>query len=178
LKLHKQAVDAVAATHFSTITCHIGLTRGVPISNSIASRHLGELVQYAKPKGVTIALENLKKAPTSDLRMLERWVRDSGAATTLDLGHALSCRNYLDKQAAIFDFIDRMGDRLIEVHFYEKETDRHYAPENMEVLGPILDRLLQTACRWWTIELDDVNELQQTRAMVWEYLATARRNAM
>jgi hypothetical protein len=40
----------------------------------------------------------------------------------------------------------------------------------MTVLGPIVDRLLATGCRWWTVELDDPAEALATRAVLLEYL--------
>jgi hypothetical protein len=60
---------------------------------------------------------------------------------------------------------------LKEVHFYESETGIHHAPHDMSVLGPIVDQLLLTDCKWWTIELDDFNEILNTRKLVADYLA-------
>jgi len=56
--------------------------------------------------------------------------------------------------------------RLVEVHFYESETDRHWAPSNMDILGPIVDRLIATHCRWWTIELEDTQDVLRTRQLL------------
>ena len=41
----------------------------------------------------------------------------------------------------------------------------------MTILGPIVDRLLDTQCRWWTIELDDYDDALYTRALLLDYLA-------
>ncbi|MEJ2212057.1 MAG: hypothetical protein P8129_23905 [Anaerolineae bacterium] len=43
----------------------------------------------------------------------------------------------------------------------------------MITLGPIVDRLIGTKCRWWTIELDDYDEALATRALLLDYLSEA-----
>jgi hypothetical protein len=53
---------------------------------------------------------------------------------------------------------------------YERETDRHHPPKDMRVLGPIIDRLIDTECDWWTIELDDYDEALETRRLLLDYL--------
>ena len=68
------------------------------------------------------------------------------------------------------------ADRLVEAHMYERETDRHYPPQDMAVLGPIIDRLLAAPlCTWWTIELNDCDEALATRALLLDYLRTKQR---
>ena len=70
----------------------------------------------------------------------------------------------------ILDFVEIMSRRLQEVHMYERETDRHHPPKDMSVLGPIVNRLLDTECDWWTIELDDYDEALDTRKLLLGYL--------
>ena len=65
--------------------------------------------------------------------------------------------------------IDLAAERLVEVHFYESETDRHWAPRDMDILGPIADKLITTDCRWWTIELEDTQEVLSTRRLLIDY---------
>ena len=72
---------------------------------------------------------------------------------------------------SVFDFVDLCDSRIWEVHLYERETDRHYPPRDMNILGPIVDRLLDTQCRWWTIELNDYGDALYTRALLVDYLA-------
>ena len=54
---------------------------------------------------------------------------------------------------------------------YERETDRHHPPQDMSILGPIVDRLQETPCNWWTIELTDYAEALSTRTLLLDYLA-------
>ncbi|MBN1582525.1 MAG: sugar phosphate isomerase/epimerase, partial [Anaerolineae bacterium] len=72
------------------------------------------------------------------------------------------------------DFVDLFADRLREVHMYERESDRHYPPRDMSVLGPIVDRLLGTPCDWWTLELDDYAEALATRTLLLDDLKEKR----
>lgn len=168
LERHKAMVDAVLQYPEPVITCHIGLTRGRRISAKHAVANLTALVEYAAERGVTITLENLKQGPTATPERHIRWASMAGAKITLDLGHALSSSEA--PGVSIEAYIDWVADRLVEVHFYEKETDRHYAPKDMQILGPVVDRLAQTDCRWWTIELENQLEMETTRRMALNYL--------
>jgi hypothetical protein len=89
---------------------------------------------------------------------------------TLDVGHALSGLHVQNGELAATDFVDAFAERLWEAHLYECETDRHHPPQDMTVLGPIVDRLLETQCTWWTIELDDYAEALSTRVLLIDYL--------
>jgi len=89
---------------------------------------------------------------------------------TLDVGHAVSCQRVQDGELTPLDFVEIFADRLREAHMYERETDRHYPPQDMILLGPIVDRLMTTQCGWWTIELDDLNEALATRNLLTDHL--------
>jgi sugar phosphate isomerase/epimerase len=117
---------------------------------------------------VVIALENLRHGPTALPQRHFAWASLTGARITLDLGHALSVDR--DDGMEIKAYIDAVAHRLVEVHYYERETERHHAPADMSVLGPVVDRLMQTDCRWWTIELEDLAEMEATRRMALDYL--------
>jgi hypothetical protein len=66
--------------------------------------------------------------------------------------------------------IDLAAERLMEVHVYESETARHWAPRNMDILGPIVDKLLTTNCRWWTIELEEIRDVLFTWKLLVDHL--------
>lgn len=170
LDRHKALVDAVCAYPEAVITCHIGLTRGRLIDGHRAVANLSVLVDYAAARGVVIALENLKHGPTAVPKNHLSWASLSGARITLDLGHALSTD--ATGGMGMDAYIDAVADRLVEVHYYESETDRHNAPTDMRILGPLVDRLIQTDCRWWTIELEDLTEMAATRRMALDYVET------
>jgi sugar phosphate isomerase/epimerase len=168
LDRHKALVAAVGAIQEAVITCHIGLTQGRRIDSRRALTNLGVLVDYAAAQGVVIALENLRQGPTAIPQRHLAWASMTGARITLDLGHALSANTA--GGMGIKEYIDAVADRLTEVHYYERETERHYAPTDMSVLGPVVDRLMQTDCRWWTLELEDLAEMDATRRMTLDYL--------
>lgn len=165
---HMALVDAVCEYEEPVITCYIGLTRGRGISGKNAVANLTVLVDYARKRGVTIALVNLKQGPTSTPERHVQWARRAGARITLDLGQALSCS--AAQRVKIDDYIDRVADRLVGVHFYEKKTYRRQPPADMRVLGPVVDRLAQTDCRWWTIALENLWEMKVTRRMALNHL--------
>ncbi len=165
---HMALVDAVSEYEEPVITCYIGLTRGRGVSGKHAVANLTALVDYARKRGVTIALVNLKQGPTSTPERHVQWARRAGAKITLDLGHALSCS--AAQRVKIDDYIDRVADRLVGVHFYEKKTYRRHPPADMQVLGPVVDRLAQTDCRWWTIALENLWEMKVTRRMALNHL--------
>ena len=119
--------------------------------------------------GITICLENLRSGPTSNPETVAEWARESGAMITLDIGHAVSCQRVKEGTLTPLDFVETLADRLHEVHMYEREENRHYPPQDMSVLGPIVDRLLDTQCRWWTIELARYDEALATRRLLLGY---------
>lgn len=134
--------------------------------------HLSHLVERGHQLGITVCLENLRRGPTSDPDTVVEWAEASGAAITMDVGHAVSSRRVQEGVLSALDFVDAFSARLVEVHMYEQERDRHYPPTDLSILGPVLDRLLETACSWWTIELDDYAEALATRTLLLDYLAS------
>lgn len=168
LERHKALVDVVSEYDAAVIVCRIGLTEGRGISGKHAIANLTALVDYARKRGVTIGLENLSQGPTATPERHVQWARRAGARIVLDLGHALSAK--AARRVKINAYIDRVADRLVGVHLYEKMTYRHHAPTDMHTLGPVVDRLAQTDCQWWTIELENLAEMQATRRMTLNHL--------
>ena len=154
------------------VTCHIGLAPEQPVDMNRAGDNLGLLVRRAEELGVTLALENLRRGPAADPRQVCRWAEAAGSALTLDVGHALSSQMVHDKTMSMDEIVELFAPRIVEAHYYEKETDRHHPPEDMHILGPVVDRLLQTPCNWWTIELEDLRDIDRTVELTRHYLAT------
>jgi sugar phosphate isomerase/epimerase len=171
LGVHLAALEAMAGRGEQVLTVHIGLIKDDPIDAGRAEENLGRLAARGRELGITVCLENLRQGITSDPERVHGWAEATGAMLTLDVGHMLSCRRVQEGSIAALDFVEIFAGRLVEVHMYERETDRHYPPRNMEVLGPIVDRLLNTGCGWWTIELVDYAEVLVTRALLLEYLS-------
>jgi sugar phosphate isomerase/epimerase len=170
VRVHIAALEAMRGRGEQVITLHVGVNRETPLDRGRTVANLARLVRHAQSLGITVCLENLRRGPTSDPETVVAWARRAGAMITLDVGHAVSCQRVLKGELTPCDFVALFADRLCEVHMYERESDRHYPPRDMSVLGPIVDRLLDTPCRWWTIELDDYDEALATRRLLLGYL--------
>jgi sugar phosphate isomerase/epimerase len=170
MRVHLAVLEAVQGRGEQVITFHIGLDRKAPLDAGRAVANLSRLVKRAQELGITVCLENLRRGATSNPETVLEWVRESGAMITLDVGHAVSCPRVQNGELTALDLVDMFADRLVEAHMYERETDGHYPPQDMTVLGPIVDRLLTTRCTWWTIELNDTAEALVTRTLLLDYL--------
>jgi sugar phosphate isomerase/epimerase len=169
--VHLAALEAMQGRGEQVITIHIGLQWKDPIDDGRAVENLSRLVDRARALGITVCVENLRRGPASDPKRVLSWADRSGAMMTLDVGHAASCQCVQDGELTVVDFVDLFANRLLEVHMYERESDRHYPPQDMRVLGPIVDRLLDTPCTWWTLELEEYAEALATRTLLLDYLA-------
>jgi sugar phosphate isomerase/epimerase len=170
LDVHLTALRTIHGWGQPLITVHIGLDPTTPISPDRAISNLAHVVKYGRELGITVCLENLRRGPTSDPTTLLDWAVASGAMVTLDVGHAISCHQVRSGVLLAADFPHLLAPRLRHVHIYERETDRHYPPKDMALLGPVVDRLLETSADWWTIELDDPAEILQTRRLLLSHL--------
>jgi sugar phosphate isomerase/epimerase len=169
MRLHRDALDAVQGYGEQVITLHIGVKPDASIDAGRVVEHLAHLVAYGRERGITVSIENLRRGPASHPETIAAWANEAGAMITLDVGHAVSNERVINGEFTVADVIVMFEDRLIEVHLYETESDRHYAPHDMRILGPIVDRLRETGCAWWTIELDAYADILRTRRLVQEY---------
>jgi len=172
LALHLKMFDIMAGLGEMVVTVHVGLHPEIELSPQKAIDNLCRLVDYAGKLGITVSLENLRRGMTSNPHTVLDWAKRSGCSITLDLGHVLSSDFTRNGGPDILEVIGMFGSRLEEVHFYEKETDRHYPPKDMAILGPVVDALLETTCTWWTIELGDPHEIGFCRKIIREYNRT------
>lgn len=170
MQVHFNALDTIIGRGEQFVTVHAGISKGISLHAERLTENLTRLVEYGQQRGITVSLENLRRGLTSHPENVRKFVEESGAMITLDVGHAVSCEHVQQGELTVFDFIDLFQNRLVEVHMYEKETDRHYAPQDMRILGPIVDRLLETDCAWWTMELEEYEDILRTRRLLIEYL--------
>ena len=170
LRGHKAVLDAIQGLGEPVLTIHVGLKPDDPIDPQRAIENLAALVAHGNALGITVCLENLRRGYTSHPEIVANWAEKTGAAITLDLGHAASCDDVKTGKCTSLDFIAAFADKLHEIHLYGTETDRHHPPQNITEISSLLDQILQTHCQWWTIELDDYEEVLFTRQMVLEYL--------
>jgi sugar phosphate isomerase/epimerase len=166
LRIHKRALDALLGHGQPVITVHVGLDPRTEILERRAVDNLARLVEYGGKRGITVCLENLRRGPTSHPETLSAWSSKSGALITFDVGHALSCGSVTGGACTAVEFLELVAGRIHEAHIYGRESDRHYPFLRPEDFRPLGDRLRQTPCRWWTIELEDYAEALETRQIV------------
>jgi sugar phosphate isomerase/epimerase len=171
LGLQSSALEAILGRGEQVITVHIGLSRETPLDPGRAVENLTRLSERARQLNITVCLENLRYGPTSNPEVVLTWAKAAGAEITLDVGHAVTSPRVLAGELTVLDYIDIFDGRIFEAHIYERETDRHHPPQDMSILGPIVDRLQETPCNWWTIELTDYAEALSTRTLLLAYLA-------
>jgi len=174
-QVHSQVIEAMSGLGEPVVTVHLNLSSQIPFDPRRAIDNLSRLVEKARESDITVCLENLRRGPTSDPNNVLAWAVESGAMITMDVGHAVSSEYVKEGNISPAEIVDLFRDRLYEAHMYGKEEDRHYPVEDMEVTGPIIDRLVTTSCRWWTIELDDYEEALSTRSLLINYLNKLRK---
>ncbi len=174
LNLHLRALETIQGIGEPFVTFHVGLIPDIPVNPTTAVRNLATLVDYGKKLGITVSLENLRFGPTSNPETVLEWTGKTGAMITMDVGHAVSCDRVNGGELTVCEIVNLFRKQLGEVHFYESETDRHHAPNNMDILGPVVDALLTSDCRWWTIELDTRSDVLQTQQLLADHLTAKR----
>lgn len=172
MQVHLATLETMHRKSEPVVTFHLGLCHREPFDPDKGVKNLALLVDAARKWNITVCLENLRRGPASHPENIAAWAEASGASITLDIGHARSCKRVQSGELLVTDFIDRFAERLYEVHIYGQESDRHYPINNMASFEPIVDRLLETSCRWWTIELEDPLEALSTRELILSYLRT------
>lgn len=170
LRLQMALLEAMQGLGDQVITVHIGLLPTTPLDLGRAQANLVRLAERARELGITLCLENLRRGPTSDPQTVRAWAQQADTMITLDVGHAVSCQAVQRGERTVMDYIATFAARLLEVHLYEREEDRHYPPKDMSILGPIVERLLETRCSWWTLELPTLDEALATRELLLTYL--------
>lgn len=171
LKVHLRTLEKMQGLSEPVVTVHTGLVPALPFREEHFRKNLSRLVQYANRMGVTVCLENLRLGHGSDPFKILQWAEESGAMITLDLGHALGCPRVLNQEMSILQVVELFASRVFGVHIYGKEDEQgHHGVEDIEFFKPLMHRLLQTHCRWWTVELSDPGLAMSTRSKVENYL--------
>ena len=167
LQLHRKTLAAMQGHGEPVITLHAGLDPGLEIRPRRLVDNLSRLAEDARRRGITICLENLRRGPTSRPDTLIEWASKAGARITFDAGHAISSDHAASGECTALDYLDRAAGYVYEAHMYGKEEeDRHHPIRSAEDIQPIVNRLAETDCRWWTIELDDYEQALETREIL------------
>jgi sugar phosphate isomerase/epimerase len=167
LDAHLRTLRAMVGLGEPVVTVHTGLDPSQPVHESTFMENLARLVAYGKDMGIVVCLENLRCGPSSEPANVLRWAEWTGAMITLDVGHALGSEAARDGRCPVEGFVDLFADRLFEVHIYGREDDQgHHPIEDIVPFRPLMAKLLQTECVWWTIELQRPEHALETRALL------------
>ncbi|MFW6005459.1 MAG: hypothetical protein ACOCPN_03175, partial [Desulfonatronovibrionaceae bacterium] len=121
-----------------------------------------------------VCLENLRQGHASDPYKVYEWARSSGAMLTLDLGHARGCPVVQSGLAALPEIAELFSPLLGEVHIYGKEDHQgHHPIQDINPLKETLEKLLETDCRWWTIELAEPEQALSTRNLIQNFFESS-----
>lgn len=175
MDIFRRMIRLVSKARQKYLSIHVGLGHDTTkiLSWETTIRSLRELVQYGQECGVMVALENLIWGWSSKPNLFEKLVRRSGAHVTIDIGHAKACESVQSQTYSFHDFISPHADKVTNAHIYDYEVPGvgHIPPTRVEDIADRLDLLMQTACRWWVLEIREANELIQTKTIVDDYLS-------
>lgn len=184
-EFHGVCLDLVAALGGKYITLHVGLDAAVlrQLDYAAAMANLADLVALGEKLGVTVCLENLRRGRSGDPLGYRALLDASGALATLDIGHALAQEDATGIAGYALEFIECCKERICGAHVYEIEKVHertgigwHKAPQDLELLRPVLDKLITCPnCQWWLVELTDQREVAETLGLLRGYLYSKQR---
>ncbi len=167
LDKHKRTLSAMAGLGEPVVTVHTGLDPTQPVRVSRIVENLSRLVEFAEKLGITVSLENLRRGHSSDPGNVMAWASASGAMITLDIGHALGSDGVQCGRYRAEEFVDLFGPRLLEAHVYAREDAQgHHPITDMAPVEAVIEKLLQTQCTWWTVELQAPADALATRTLL------------
>lgn len=175
MHIFRQMMGFVSKADGRYITVHIGLGQSSvkELDWEKAIKNLLSLVLFGAERGITICLENITTAWTSNPKMFKTLVERTGAGVTLDIGHVHAC--WKDKSFEDFFklYVLPNKERIFNAHIYHTEVPQrgHVAPENLEQIFYRLWLLRSvTRCDWWVIELSRLDEILKTRDILIQFL--------
>jgi len=179
LEIFKRCADVAADHGGQWLNVHVGLTR-LPLDvldYDTALRHMAELVEYGKAKGVNVGLENLTRPWNNDPAVFLEMLEKTRAPAIFDLGHANACPWVEQGRGTSLDFLGMVEHLVRGAHVYEIEKidpdtgmAYHVYPRDLHMIEGMLERLLDTACDWWLVELNKPDEVDHTRSLLKAFL--------
>ena len=149
LQVHMETLKKIQGLGEPVVTVHVGLSPHLPVNNDHIVENLSRLVEFGQKLGITICLENQRKGHGSNPYNILKWATASGAMITLDLGHAMGCAMVMNQEISVVQMMDLFNSRIFEAHIYGLEDESgHHPILDMDPVKPLIDRLLQTDCRW------------------------------
>lgn len=153
------------------LTIHLGLNHESGLCWETAVRNLSELVERGQSKDILVCVENLKSGWTSEPETLKRLVELTGAKVTFDVGHSNSSQVCRDGKVTGAEFLTSVKEHVVNAHIYEREEPHHIAPQDLTLIQPQLEVLLQSRCDWWVIEHPGEEMVSQTKDLLQLFLS-------
>jgi sugar phosphate isomerase/epimerase len=121
LKEYTETVDECHRFNVGCVVLHLSSGDDAPACNDLGIGRLSRLVDYAGERGVTVALENLRKPLYLDY-VFER-IKADNLKLCFDTGHA---NLYAGSEAVL----DKHGDKLAVIHLHDNDgvSDQHKLP--------------------------------------------------
>jgi sugar phosphate isomerase/epimerase len=176
MDIFRGVVSLVSAADGRHITIHIGLGQDSDkeLDWQRGIDNLSSLVSFGYEHGVTVSLENITSAWTSDPELFKKLIEETGAGITFDIGHAHVCQKDL-----CGSYILPRRDRVFNAHIYHTENPQqvHIAPRSLEDIMGRLEFLRSIpSCDWWVIELMKPDEVLNTRDLLERYINLSEGN--
>ncbi|MFC1812570.1 sugar phosphate isomerase/epimerase family protein [Thermodesulfobacteriota bacterium] len=174
VSIFRRIIQLVSKADGKYLTIHIGLGHETTkvLSWDATIDNLRHLVQYGAARGVKVCLENLAWGWTSKPNLFEKLIRRTGAGVTLDIGHAHACESVRSQLYTAEDFVTPHPDRVFNAHIYHTEIPGvgHIPPVRSEDIKERLEILQNIGCKWWVIEIREVDGLLRTKKIIDAYL--------
>ncbi|WP_457612092.1 sugar phosphate isomerase/epimerase family protein [Methanocaldococcus sp.] len=143
------------------LTIHIN--RGEDEVKEEVIENLKILNSLCKKLKIKLCIENLRRGFSSNPKNILKVADEVGCYITFDIGHVPYGKR--------LEFIDVIGDKIYNCHFYEIEKDgKHIAPKDLRNLREVIDKLLDVKCNLYLIELMKEEEIKRTERLLREYL--------
>lgn len=174
MNIFMQIIRLVSAAGGKHITLHMGLDQNSDkeLDWQKGIENLSRLVSFGSEHGIVISLENLATGWTSDPKLFETLIKETGAGVTFDIGHAHAYRKNQPGKDLYKQYILPHRERVFNAHIYHTEILQfgHVAPKSLEQIVDRLELLqLATSCGWWVIELTNPEEILNTRDFLSNY---------
>ncbi len=154
--------------HESVITLHVG-SNSIPTKDldwDTALANLNKLDRFAKARNAQVLLENLKVGWTTDPEKHLALINGTDLGITFDTGHAASNPSVLSGQLDLVEYLARLQEKVLHVHFYAYEdlkTGGHVPPKRWEDIDAVWSKVITLPRKpAIVLELSTRHELEQT----------------
>jgi len=150
-------------------------------AKTAADRHrvvdaLRTLQEQAEPVGIQLELECASGPFNGDPRALASLCEDvPGVGIAMDMGHAFRSTFCLDGSGTLGDWIDMAAPWVKSIQFNDVTREGGRFVQAAVGRGELpydelMPRLVDLGCEWWTIELDSIDDLVESKEYVTEFL--------